>query len=95
MASRISAPVRAANRADPLVHHGAVPARTGAEIPDAMARIERGRGALRVPVRAYHGTEDKLTERAGSRAVRVPVAPPDVTPTLPVGGLHDTMTGRR
>ena len=37
----------AANRADPLVHHGAVPARTGAEILDAMARIERGRGALR------------------------------------------------
>ncbi len=35
--------VVAANRADPLVQHGAVPARTGAEILVAMERIARAR----------------------------------------------------
>ncbi len=57
-----------ANRNDPLVHHGSIPARTGAEILLAMARIERGRAGLRVPLLVYHGTADKLTEPDGSRA---------------------------
>ena len=39
-----------ANRNDPLVHHGSIPARTGAEILLAMQRIERGRAGLRVPL---------------------------------------------
>ncbi|WP_322086121.1 alpha/beta hydrolase [Burkholderia sp. BCC1999] len=81
----------AANRADPLVHHGAVPARTGAEILDAMARIESGRGALRVPVLVYHGTEDKLTEPDGSRAFGARVGSPDRTLTLYEDGFHETM----
>ncbi|AZQ50470.1 alpha/beta hydrolase [Burkholderia cenocepacia] len=81
----------AANRADPLVHHGAVPARTGAEILDAMARIETGRGALRMPVLIYHGTEDKLTEPDGSRAFGAHVGSPDRTLTLYEGGFHETM----
>ncbi|AIO42818.1 PGAP1-like family protein [Burkholderia cenocepacia] len=83
--------VVAANRADPLVHHGAVPARTGAEILDAMARIERGRGTLRVPVLVYHGTDDKLTEPDGSRAFGAHVGSPDRTLTLFEGGFHETM----
>ncbi|WP_175756158.1 alpha/beta hydrolase [Burkholderia cepacia] len=81
----------AANRADPLVHHGPVPARTGAEILDAMARIESGRGGLRVPVLVYHGTEDKLTEPDGSRAFGARVGSPDRTLTLYEGGFHETM----
>ncbi|TCW86700.1 lysophospholipase [Burkholderia sp. SRS-46] len=80
-----------ANRTDPLVHHAAVPARTGAEILDAMARIERGRAALRVPVLVYHGTEDKLTEPDGSRAFGARVGSPDRTLTLYEGGFHETM----
>ncbi|CAN0619370.1 Monoacylglycerol lipase [Burkholderia multivorans] len=83
--------VVAANLADPLVFHGPVPARTGAEILDAMARIERGRGALRVPVLVYHGTRDKLTEPDGSRAFGAHAGSPDRTLTLYDEGFHETM----
>ncbi|MBY4673294.1 lysophospholipase [Burkholderia multivorans] len=85
------ADVVAANRGDPLVHHGPVPARTGAEILDAMARIERGRSALRVPVLVYHGTADKLTEPDGSRTFGARVGSADRTLTLYEGGFHETM----
>lgn len=85
------ADVVAANRADPLVHHGPVPARTGAEILDAMARIEHGRDTLRVPVLVYHGTADKLTEPDGSRTFGARVGSADRTLTLYEGGFHETM----
>ena len=80
-----------ANRADPLVHHGAVPARTGAELLAAMARIERARGSLRLPVLVYHGTADKLTEPEGSRAFAAHVGASDRTLTLYEGAFHETM----
>lgn len=80
-----------ANRTDALVHHAAVPARTGAEILAAMARIEQGRGALRMPVLVYHGTADKLTEPNGSRQFAAHVGSTDRTLTLYDGAFHETM----
>ena len=80
-----------ANRIDPLVHHAAVPARTGAEILAAMTRIERGRDRLRLPVLVYHGTADKLTEPEGSRAFAAHVGSSDRTLTLYDGAYHETM----
>lgn len=79
------------SRNDPLVHHGAVPARTGAEILDGMARIARGRAALRLPVLVFHGTADKLTEPEGSREFGAQVGSPDRTVTMYEGGYHETM----
>jgi alpha-beta hydrolase superfamily lysophospholipase len=84
-------PVVNANRNDPLVHHGAIPARTGAELLLAMARIERGRAALRMPLLVYHGTADKLTEPEGSRAFGEHAGSPDKTLTLHEGSYHETM----
>ncbi|CAG4920669.1 Monoacylglycerol lipase [Paraburkholderia saeva] len=81
----------AANRSDPLVHHAAVPARTGAEILDAMARIERGRASLRLPLLVWHGTADKLTEPDGSRDFGAHAGSPDRTLTLYEGSYHETM----
>ncbi|MEX3957994.1 lysophospholipase [Trinickia sp. EG282A] len=80
-----------ANRRDSLVHHGNIPARTGAGILDAMARIERGRAALRLPVLVYHGSEDELTEPQGSRAFAAQVGSPDCTLTIYEGSYHETM----
>jgi acylglycerol lipase len=80
-----------ANRNDPLVHHGSIPARTGAEILLAMARIERGRAGLRVPVLVYHGSADKLTEPEGSRAFGAHAGSPDKTLRLHDKSYHETM----
>jgi acylglycerol lipase len=80
-----------ANRADPLVYHGGMPARTGAGILDAMARIERGRANLRMPVLVYHGTADKLTEPEGSREFSAHVGSADRTLVLYEGSYHETM----
>ncbi|MGN6649918.1 lysophospholipase [Trinickia sp.] len=79
------------NRSDALVHHSAVPARTGAEILAAMARIEQGRASLRLPVLVYHGTADKLTEPDGSRLFAAHVGSADRTLTLYDGAFHETM----
>ncbi|MFM0729191.1 lysophospholipase [Paraburkholderia sediminicola] len=84
-------PVVNANRNDPLVHHGAIPARTGAELLLAMARIERGRAALRVPLLVYHGTADKLTEPNGSRDFGAHAGSPDKTLTMHEDSYHETM----
>ena len=84
-------PVVNANRNDPLVHHGAIPARTGAELLLAMARIERGRANLRLPLLVYHGTADKLTEPEGSREFEQHAGSPDKTLTLHEGSYHETM----
>lgn len=80
-----------ANRADPLVHHAGIPARTGAEILAAMARIEQGRSSLRLPVYVYHGTADQLTEPEGSRAFAARVGSIDRTLTLYENAYHETM----
>ncbi|WP_035467409.1 alpha/beta hydrolase [Burkholderia sp. WSM2232] len=80
-----------ANRSDPLVHHGPIPARTGAELLLAMARIERGRAQLRVPLLVYHGTADKLTEPQGSQAFGQHAGSPDKTLRLYEGSFHETM----
>jgi len=80
-----------ANLSDPLVHHGPIPARTGAELLLAMARIERGRAQLRVPLLVYHGTADKLTEPQGSEAFAQHAGSPDKTLRLYEGSFHETM----
>jgi alpha-beta hydrolase superfamily lysophospholipase len=80
-----------ANRNDPLVHHGAIPARTGAELLLAMQRIEQGRAGLRTPLLIWHGTADKLTEPNGSRDFGAHAGSPDKTLTLYEGSYHETM----
>jgi len=83
--------VVAANRADPLVHHGAIPARTGAELLGAMRRIEAGRASLRLPLRIWHGTADRLTEPDGSRDFGAHAGSADRTLTLYEGHYHETL----
>ena len=64
--SRDPAVVRAYEE-DPLIHHGAVPARTAVELLDAMGRLQREAPALRVPVLVMHGGSDRLVPLAATR----------------------------
>jgi alpha-beta hydrolase superfamily lysophospholipase len=80
-----------ANAGDPLVHHGAIPAHTGAELLLAMQRIEQGRARLRMPLLIWHGTADKLTEPEGSRGFGAHAGSPDKTLTFYEGSYHETM----
>lgn len=68
--------VVAAYRSDPLVHTGAIPARTLVELVDAVAGFPSQAPQLRLPVLILHGTGDSLVplantmptvERIGSR----------------------------
>jgi alpha-beta hydrolase superfamily lysophospholipase len=53
-----------AYESDPLVFHGAVPARTLAELLQAMQRLQQTAHELRIPVLVQHGTADLLVPRA-------------------------------
>ncbi|MDR5751244.1 MULTISPECIES: alpha/beta hydrolase [unclassified Caballeronia] len=80
-----------ANRRDPLVHHGAIPARTGAQIVAAMARIAAKRASITLPVLIFHGTADKLTEPAGSRTFDANVGSTDSMLFMFDGSYHETL----
>jgi alpha-beta hydrolase superfamily lysophospholipase len=54
---------------DPLVHHGPIPARTVAELLDAMAGFPESAPALRLPILVQHGTADTLVPLAATRPV--------------------------
>jgi acylglycerol lipase len=54
---------------DPLVHHGAVPARTVVELLEAMQGFPAGARELRLPTLILHGTADKLVPLAATRPV--------------------------
>jgi alpha-beta hydrolase superfamily lysophospholipase len=58
-----------AYRDDPLVHLGKVRARTGAEILDAIAEVQRDIGELTVPVLCVQGTVDLLVDPGSARWV--------------------------
>jgi alpha-beta hydrolase superfamily lysophospholipase len=61
--------VVAAYEQDPLVHHGAIPARTIVELLQAMAAFPESVPGLRVPVLVQHGTADTLVPLSATRPV--------------------------
>lgn len=80
-----------AYRADPLVHHGKIPARTGAEIVAATLALPDRLPRLHVPVLIVHGSEDRLAPPAGSELVHERVGSPDRTLRLLDGLSHEVM----
>ncbi len=58
--------VVAAYRSDPLVHHGKLPARTAAQLADAVASLPATVGSITVPTLILYGTADGLCPPAGS-----------------------------
>lgn len=76
--SRDPAVVRAYQE-DPLVHHGKVPARTGAEILFTTEALPGRLPQLSMPLLLLHGTDDRICAPAGSTMVHDGAASPDKT----------------
>ncbi|MCF8197461.1 MAG: lysophospholipase [Sulfuritalea sp.] len=76
---------------DPLVSLEAPPARTGAELLQAMASNREAAKGLRVPVYLFHGDADRLTDPAGSQEIHDLWGGPDRTLRIWPGSRHETL----
>ena len=55
--------------ADPLNHHGKLPARTVKELADEIGGFHDGAPALTLPLLGMHGTGDRITPPAGTEMI--------------------------
>lgn len=81
--------VVAAYRADPLVYTGKISAGLGAALIGAMQSFPARYPSLRIPVLVQHGTEDQLTEIAGSRELEAAATGTTVTAHYYDGLYHE------
>jgi alpha-beta hydrolase superfamily lysophospholipase len=78
-----------AYREDPLVYHGKIPARTGAETLAATEALPARLPRLTMPVLLLHGTEDRICSPAGSTMVHDTVSSADRTLIRYPGLYHE------
>jgi alpha-beta hydrolase superfamily lysophospholipase len=76
---------------DPLVSLEAPPARTGAELLQAMVANHAAAAGLTLPVYLFHGDADRLTDPAGSREIHDLWGGQDRTLRLWPGSRHETL----
>lgn len=81
--------VVAAYRADPLVHHRGLPARTAAELLDATDELPARVGAITLPTLLVHGTADGLCPVRGSAILVERLGSVDKTLALYDGLRHE------
>lgn len=86
--------VAAAYVADPLTHHGAVPARTGAELLAAGAAAMAAAPRWRLPAYIIAGDADRIVPAAGTQrfVAAAQSVGADVTLQLVAGGYHEPLT---
>lgn len=80
-----------AYRTDPLVHHGKVPARSGAELLATTRELPARLARLEIPMLILHGTQDRIATPEGSRMVHQRVASTDRTLRLYDGLRHEVL----
>jgi acylglycerol lipase len=64
---------------DPLVHHGKLPARTAAQLADAVERLPATVTAITVPTLILYGTADQLCPPAGNEMLAEQIGSADMT----------------
>ena len=79
--------VVAAYSADPMVHHGKLPARTVAELIAAGRRFPARVAEIRVPTLIMYGSEDRLCPPSGSVMLGERIGAADLT-VIPYDGLY-------
>ncbi|VVE82695.1 alpha/beta hydrolase [Pandoraea sputorum] len=80
-----------AAKKDPLNAYRGTPARTAAELLDAMARIHANADALHLPLYIFHGTADRLTAPWASEQFHGNAGSQDKTLRLYPGHFHETL----
>jgi acylglycerol lipase len=78
-------------RADPLVHHGKLPARTVVELADAIEAFPGAVGSITVPTLIMYGTDDGLCPPQGSVMLSERIGSPDKTLTAYQGLYHEIL----
>lgn len=78
-------------RADPLVHHGRLPARTAVELADAIEALPGSVWAIRTPTLILYGTADRLVPPAGSEMLGDRIGADDVTIKAYEGLFHEIL----
>lgn len=81
--------VVAAYQADPLVHHGLVPAGIARVLIDNEQSLAQRLPSLRLPVLVLHGTADKLADPAGAQLIADRAGSHDLTLKLYDGLFHE------
>jgi alpha-beta hydrolase superfamily lysophospholipase len=83
--------VVAAYRADPLVHHGRVPARTAAQMAETVASFPESVGAITLPTLIVYGTADGLCPPRGSVMLGERIGSDDLTVRAYGGLFHEVL----
>ena len=81
--------VVAAYRADPLVYNGKISAGVAAALLNSMDAFPARHAELRLPLLLMHGSEDRLTEIAGTRALEAGAVNATVTSHYYEGLYHE------
>jgi acylglycerol lipase len=77
--------------ADPLNHHGKLPARTVAELAAAVRRFPDAVGAITLPTLILYGSEDALAPPAGSRMLLERIGSADKRAQVYAGLFHEIL----
>lgn len=81
--------VVAAYDADPLVHHGKIPAGLASALVGAMESFPERLPSLTLPVLLQHGSEDRLADVSGSRLIAEKAGSKDLTIKIYDGLFHE------
>jgi alpha-beta hydrolase superfamily lysophospholipase len=76
---------------DPLVHHGKLPARTVAELTRSIQSFPERVPSLTLPLLVFHGSDDEITEPAGSEMIHAGAGSADKTIVIYDGLYHETL----
>ncbi|MGZ4177768.1 MAG: alpha/beta hydrolase [Solirubrobacteraceae bacterium] len=76
---------------DPLVHHSKLPARTAAQLADAVRHLPDTVGAITVPALILYGTADGLCPPAGSEMLAQRIGSADLTVKAYDGLFHEIL----
>ncbi len=76
---------------DPLIYHDNIPVRSGSEMLKGFGEFGKHRAEFSLPIYAHHGTADKITSFAATKAFLDAVSSTDKTFVPVEGGYHEVL----